>query len=197
MAEKRRNHFHFHPLKETKTMTLAISHEDAIAESFLGVQNLLHSTCHDFRRKYGGNHEDLFSHAQEIFMVAHEDFDPSKGMKFSTYVRQCIWWRLMDGLAKEQHRVKQIPREDFGQTEYKLSITRQRPFDLDDFCEISGMGKDAKTIVKLAATRTEVPGEIRKGKAALKEILTDELKWGRLRIRKAFQEITAALKAAQ
>ena len=176
----------------TTTMTTT---EAKVAAAFNGVKKLLHSTCHEFRRKYGGNHEDLFSHAQEIFLVANDEFDPAKGMKFSTYVRQCVWWRLMDGLRHDQHRLNQLPRQEFDGNAIKEED--QRSFDLDDFCEITGLGEDAKTIVKLTATRKEVPGEIRNGKAALKEILTSELGWGRLRIRHAFQEITAALREAQ
>ena len=175
-------------------MTTTVSTKK-VAEAFNGVKKLLHATCHDFRRKYGGNHEDLFSQSQEIFLAAHDQFDPNKGMKFSTYIRQAVWWRLLDQLRHDQHRLNQLPRQEFdGDT---IKAEEEKNFDLDDFCIITGLSEAAKTIVHLTTSRSEVPGEVHRGKAALKKILADELGWIPYRIRKAFREVTKALKEAQ
>jgi RNA polymerase sigma factor (sigma-70 family) len=175
-------------------MTMTIR-QDALTETFEDVKKLIHQACHSFQKKYGGNYEDLFSQAQEVFLEAYDRFDSTKGMTFSTYIRQVIWWRLQDEQRHQAQRNTKLPRDSSDVTDCQ-KVVSSPVFDLGDFCEITGMSPDAMKVVRLVVTRKEVPGMIRSGKKALRNILTKEFKWSEGRIKVSFKEITTALKEA-
>jgi len=166
---------------------------DALAETYADVQLLIHKTCHDFQKQYGGDYQDLFSYAQEIFIAAYDRYTEGKGMKFTTWVRQLIWWKLKDEVRVRQQHLVLLPREDVGVLE-AATAPIQVEFDLEDFCAVRELSKGARLIVKLVATRRDVPDSCRDGKAALKEILATEYKWTPEETKACFAEIITILK---
>ena len=165
--------------------------QEAITETFEDTKNLIHKTCHDFISANGGNYEDAFSLAQQIFFEVYERYDEHKGTLFSTYLRQVIWWRLMDSYRSAKYRSTNLPRVPVELETIKVDTTHE--FDLQDFCDRVGLGKDARTVCDLVAKRPEVPGRTRAGKKALKKILTKEFGWSIHRCDRTFRQISQSL----
>ena len=160
-------------------------------KKFHEVELLIHRTCQDFRKQFGGNYEDLFSQAQEIFLVACQDYDETKGAKFSTYCRNMIWFRLQDSNRVIQNRLKQIPRVDATEMDSTETLTAS-DFDLMEFIDESNLSSKAKTVIRIALHNKKVPSSVRDGQAAIRKILVGK-GWKSAEVSIVFDEIKIAL----
>mgnify|MGYP003624781323 CR=1 FL=1 len=158
---------------------------------FHEVKRLIHQTCHTFRKQFGGDYSDLFSLAQEVFLIACRDFDETKGAKFSTYVRNMIWFRLQDRNRKIQNRLEILPKSDSGELD-NVEVLIVDDFDLLEFLAKSNLSDEAKTVVRIAIQNKNVPASMRDGQAAIRKILMGK-GWKSPECSIVFQEIKEAL----
>lgn len=70
-----------------------------VSDTYHDVENLIYSTVHSFRRKYGhfnsANLHDMLSEAKIAYMNAYNSYDRKKG-EFPARVRFVVWHHLMD-----------------------------------------------------------------------------------------------------
>ena len=66
---------------------------EAVTVTYLDVKNLIYDTCHKFKRRYGGNIEELIDCANYFFVLAYHSHDAAKS-SFTTYLRFKIWHGL-------------------------------------------------------------------------------------------------------
>jgi len=161
-----------------------------ITERFAEVERLILKTCREFSHQYGKDFEDCFSEAQEHFLTACQKFDESKGAKFSTYVRNTIWFRLMDSRRKELKRNELLKREDSEALDCCTSI-QITDFDIDDFIKLMRLSEDASFVVKLCLANEYEPS-FRKGQQEIRAGLMKS-GWSSKRCSTAFQEISNAM----
>src|SRR5476651_2599406 len=65
-----------------------------IAETYDDVAELVYDTCWKFKRRYGGDFDDLLSQANLAFMESYGSYQTK--YRFSTWVRTIVWNRLLD-----------------------------------------------------------------------------------------------------
>ena len=99
----------------------------------------------------------------------------------------------MDSYRSAKYRSTNLPRVPVELETIKVDTTHE--FDLQDFCDRVGLGKDARTVCDLVAKRPEVPGRTRAGKKALKKILTKEFGWSSHRCDSTFRQISQSLES--
>ena len=170
----------------------------AMTTTYEDTRLLLYDICHKFRRRYGGNFDDLMSEANLHFMAAYETYDPTKGSKFTTWARFRIWICMLETVRSKMRRAKNPNRP---QQEYRdlNTLAAQAKFDIESF--VSDLSEDASRVVGLVMDSPQdilysirslgghSPSNIKK---ALLEYLKD-LGWSVSRIKESFLEIKQAL----
>jgi len=176
----------------------------AQAETYNDVVKLIWHTVHRFAERYGGDREELFSRANEVFMETYEDFDASRS-SYSTYLRRMIWWKLLEIRRTAARRHRLLPTVNFSAVEGERDGMGNFP---DHSCSsfrraefLAELGEDAAAVVKLAL---EVPGELmglvhsqRSQSASLRKMLVNHFRglgWTIKRVAESFREIKETLK---
>ena len=81
---------------------------DPRSETFYDVKNLLHKIVHKFRRRYGGDYQELFSQASLYYVKAYNTFDPSRG-SFTKRIGYNVWMDLLSEKRRQAIAVKNRP----------------------------------------------------------------------------------------
>jgi len=82
------------------------------------IENLLACLISKFMETHYGDEEDLRSACHEGFVIACKTYTPDKS-KFSTWVYNNMWWKMLDHSKKEVTRIKQQEIIDFEQVPQK------------------------------------------------------------------------------
>jgi hypothetical protein len=179
---------------------MAAVRREAVAVTFEDVERLIYQAVHDFRRRYGGDVEDLKSQAYLLFMKAYERYDRRKG-SFSTWCYEVVYLGLLQDLRRQLHRRSRVRvvNADVDRLARKRPA-RQASFDLRDF--LDGLSDDARLVVKtVTGTSREYRSYLQmRGdelstffmRNALRDLLKDH-GWDGARIRTAFTEVADAL----
>lgn len=164
-----------------------------VEETYAECEAILYYTVRKFKRKYGGNFEDLLSEAHSLYMDACTSYNPER-CAFKTWVRNKIWYGLSEGLRKAAMRANRLPRQAIDLTAH---TARQAPsFDRDGYLE--WLGKDARVVAMLAFNppfSVRLEAESRGGEekpAALRYAIQKHLReegWEWERVQKSFTEI--------
>lgn len=76
---------------------------NAITETYLDVEKLIHATVWRFYRQHGGDVEELLSIAHERFAESYHGYDGDKG-QFTTWLTTSIWWGLKQSQRQDAHK---------------------------------------------------------------------------------------------
>lgn len=161
------------------------------------VEKLIYHSVHQFKKRYGGDFDDLLGVAHLSFLRVCETHDESKGASFSTWLRRVLWNDMLEHQRRECKR-----REKCSSDDTELEVVDPRSvstrFDLAGFLEL--LSVDAQTIINLILDppktvlhdsckgkgRTEPPApQLRK---AVKEYLAGT-GWSAKRVSSGFSEI--------
>jgi len=185
--------------------------QDILAESFKEVQNMLHKIVLTHHKTYGGDLNDLFSEAQEIFLSAHMRHDELKG-SLNTWIYIIVSHGLQEygrQEARRLHGCKNISLENLisknshGQTDSIIPIpihieAKKKRKDLEVL--LSQIGDDCKNIIYLILfPPQDFEEEARKQKKPsqwknfIREYLHFNMKWTINRTKKAFDELKRAM----
>ena len=173
-------------------MTLA---QVAVEDTYSSVRKMVHSVIHKFRRKYGGEPDDLESIAGEAYTKAYRSFDHSRS-GFTTHVWWSVWYALMNDRRERLQEGSRMPRAD----DYDLSDVERKEMQHTFGEWLSELSQDARTVALLAihaplemrlAMREDVPG-VRKRHALVRFL--KGMGWDKMRIRDTFQEVRRALR---
>ena len=166
-------------------------------EAYEQVKNLIYDTVWKFKRRYGGDFEELLSDANYHFIEAWNDYDPDYGTKLSTFVRNAIWFNLIDQLRRKATRDRHIMVSSVTIENQGYTQTRNDPIgDLAD-----ELTEDAKTVLELvlnspaeisAAIWTK-GGQPRNFRSCIRTYL-QRLGWTAARVTESFDEIRQAIK---
>lgn len=159
-------------------------------QRYCSVEKLILKTCRDFSTQFGMNIEDAVSEAHEIFVVSCDKFDPNRGAKFSTYIRNTIWFRLMDQQRKIYKRNELLPR-DHSEVLNEIRSSEITKFDFDDFIAIMNLSNDAIIVIKLCLSN-RFDSSMRKGQQQIRKVLMDR-GWTSPRCTIIFKEINNAI----
>lgn len=165
---------------------------DAITETYANVEKLIHSTVHAFARTCKQPYwrwDEMMSEAHAAFMEAYGNYDPSRGAKFSSHLRNRIWWTLLDwrvAQAKEGTRpVESLNGNAEGMGAKPLPVLARLTAELGD---------DAATVARLACRLDFLPamrpGGIRRELAAMLR----GMGWGWARIIESFGELRNSIR---
>lgn len=145
------------------------------------VELLIYKTATQFRTKYGGDLDDLISVSNLCFLqVYQKPFDPTKGAKFSTWLRIKVWYAL---LSDRRNRAIRASREmttdweDIPENLYSCDAEENR-WDLSE---------DAEMLIKAALS-----GQI-KTSDSLMGIARDDRGWSWERITNGWKEVQEAI----
>jgi DNA-directed RNA polymerase specialized sigma24 family protein len=164
--------------------------KEALAETYSDSERLVHSTCYKFQKKYGGNYEDLFCYAQEIFIAAYDRFDEDAGACFITWCYKLIWYKLLDRTRNDKRRNSICPRVHNGIL-LRIAAKEYEVFNVADYADENNLSEDAKTMI-LLTTKNPIPESKGKGKKAIKQLLQSK-GWNNERIKSVFKEMTEVL----
>lgn len=180
-----------------------------IAQTYEDVHPLILKVCHTFRRRYGGDWDELVGEANEYFMRAYRRFNRHKG-RFSKRVAYCVWVCLLDKHRVRRSRETKLPRvrpfkrrDDGGwEREYDVITNAAQPIRFNLTQLLGEVSHDAAHAIKLAVDpppkvvrRVSQIDKLKRPKArrsALVEYLTD-LGWSMARVLESFKEIAEAL----
>jgi hypothetical protein len=164
------------------------------AEVWSELERMVHSLCHQFRRRYGGDHEELLSEALLHYWSGYVTFNPEKG-GLTKRIGYVIWHGLLD--TKREQAKEALLREPMPE-DITLTVV-----DLDEEPLTTGMSPDAAYLVGLALSppldvRAEVRdlAKKRSRNSALQDALAQwllGLGWTWKRIREAWDEVSFAL----
>jgi len=181
--------------------------QDILTESFKEIQNMLHKIVLSHYQTYGGDLDDLFSEAQEIFLLAHMRHDELKS-SLNTWIYFIVSHGLKDYCRRESRRLhgcKNVSLENLTSRNptsilpvpIKLEAKKKRK-DLEVL--LSQVGDDCKNIIYLIlfppqdfeeeASRQKKPSQ---WKNFIREYLHFNMKWTINRTKKAFNELKRAM----
>jgi len=145
------------------------------------VRKLIHYLCNKFQKRFGGEITDYESHANETFMNAFMNYDPSQG-SFSKRISFLIWNRLLD---LKRDTKTEIQFRDFD-SEYNIVYSeKEQSFDLEEFIE--KLTAESKHVVRLAL-------KVKDKRSVIKRLL-ETYEWDSETIVDSFQEIREVLYA--
>jgi len=174
------------------------------ADGYVLVRDLIFDQVHKFRRRYGGDFEELVGTANLAFVEGHHRFvggvRPSGKPYCTTYateIRRWVWYTMFDTMRAERYTQKRhvvtVPIDDLeiGQFSYE--------FDVRDWA--SGLGEDARYVVELLlyppedveAMIMDKGGEPRNFRSTVRAYLTS-VGWTAERVGSVFAEIKRALR---
>lgn len=170
--------------------------QDAFTQSYQEVELLIFDTVHSFRRRYGGDFQELLSEARVAFCESYITYDDD--YPFSTWVRFKCWTRLLED---RRRRARLYGRPGHPNCPLPLpNHLSHRDFDLCQF--LDDLPTDAGIVATMAL---EAPldvllclkGEFKIKNAhnirrALHEALVD-MGWTASRIADAFETVRDAL----
>jgi len=84
-------------------------------ETYEEVEMLVYSIVHKFKKKYGGDFEELLSEANYLFLLVYDSYCESIG-EFTTWLHFRIWKGLLDHLGKDIKLRKNIIYGDLDST---------------------------------------------------------------------------------
>jgi len=195
--------------KESKIMQTAIV--TPITETYLDVEKLIYHVCNLFRRKHGGELEEMIGEANLVYMKVYKDWEWGKGMSFTSYLCTCIYRKLLTLNETVKRKSKVWSRtlstmhiyeftaeirsvDDLGVMEDK----KPTPFFIEEF--LQELSEDAQTILQFVLEEHEEikiraeakGGQYRNWRSTIKEYLK-EVDWTARRISESFEEIRRAL----
>ena len=89
------------------------------AEKHYGeVKDLFSFLINKFMQTHGGDKEDLLSICHLAYVMACQTYDPNK-TKFSTWVYNYLWWKMLDYNRKEERRIKYFEEDALEHVEQK------------------------------------------------------------------------------
>jgi len=176
-----------------ETTTVAI--ERQVTETYLDVENMIHTVVHTFLRKkkiVRAEYDEWHGEACVAFSVAYESFDYRLKNRFTTWLWCNIWHTLSAKLRRE------APHWTTPNLSYEASnklIDRRRLIAEPSF-DIQALSEDAKVVVRIVFDvfghmdgKKEGPREIR---MALRNLLCG-MGWSAQRVIESFDEIRTAL----
>jgi len=184
-----------------------------IVDTYLDVERLIYYVCNKFKKRYGGDIEEMIGEANIIYMKVYKIWKPTGGMSFTSLLCTCvyrkltdihrmsirkskIWGTSLDGLPfygkktsrTEYENIRSI--NDMGVMEDK-SLS---PFDIEEFTN------DAKTIIQLILdepeeikTKVEQKGNQYRNWRSVVRTYLKEIDWTARRISESFEEIRSSL----
>lgn len=140
-----------------------------------------------FRRRWGGDLDDLLSHAQELFVNACLSWDPTRG-PLDKRLWHCIWWGLFETIRQEASRNHRLHRVPLDQTSLE-EVPCQEQTNLWD--QLRETGTDPFIVAQLAvAVKDRLIESKRKN---VFETLAD-LDWSQERTNQAVNLVKEALR---
>jgi len=180
--------------------------QDILAESFKEIQYMLWQIVLTHHMKYGGNLDDLYSEAQEIFLFAHMRHDEMKG-NLNTWIHFIVSHQLQQYCRDENKRLhgcKNISLNNLISNNNKSTslptnlIAKKKRNDLDVL--LSQVGDDCKNIIYLILfppkdfeEESQIQRKPRQWKDFIREYLHFNMKWSINRIKMAFNELKQAM----
>jgi len=185
--------------------------QDILTESFKEIQNMLHKIVLSHYQTYGGDLDDLFSEAQETFLLAHMRHDELKS-SLNTWIYFIVSHRLQEYCRRETRRLhgcKNVSLENLMVKNYHEHTAfivpvplqmeaKEKRKDLEML--LSQVGDDCKNIIYLIlfppqdfeeeASRQKKPSQ---WKNFIREYLRFNMKWTINRTKKAFNELKRAM----
>ena len=87
------------------------------------VRDMIHKITWNFYITYGGEYDDWLGLAHEGFMKACQTYDPSRGMKFSSWCYYCLWTTLKDAqMKKARESLIFVPEEEAPEGSYRQPV---------------------------------------------------------------------------
>ena len=164
--------------------------QDILEESFKEIQGMIHKIVLTHHQTYGGDLDDLFSEAQEIFLMAHMRHDELKS-GLTTWIHIIVSHGLQEYCRQETRRLHGC--KNVSPVPIKLEAKKKRK-DLEVL--LSQVGNDCKNIIYLIlfppkdfeeeAQRQKKPSQ---WKNFIREYLRFNMKWTINRTKKAFDEL--------
>lgn len=168
---------------------------DILAETYEDVKQLIFRTVWDFYEIHGGCVDDLISQANLIFIFSFDDYDSSKGTKFTTWLVFKIKRGLIDYLRKKgTHEVHLLVDDKYPET----YLIADESFSAMEFFD--ELGQDASVVMRLFL---EIPRDVMvsifnryvcayHARAAVRNRLQNRLRqmgWTMCRIKEAFKQL--------
>lgn len=175
-----------------------------IDEGYALVRNLIFDQVHRFRRRYGGDVDELVGEANLAFVRGHEQFvggvmkngQPIR-TEYHRHIRYWVWYELFDAMRARLSRhalVAIVPVADYG--DYNLAAPAG--FDAMEFAD--ELSEDARYVAQLVLDPPVAVSRVAVAKGAqprnFRSTIRDHLKdrgWANARINAAFGEIKETL----
>lgn len=163
----------------------------AMATAYEDVKRLITQIANAFRQRHGGDWEEMLAESNLLFVEACKCHDPEKS-KLSTWVRNRVWYGLLDRHKREANLRRNLEREPERRGFAGLDIGRL----------LREVSQDARVVLDLVVTPPpllEIYCEDRdfyKRAWAFRKVLTERLGrlgWCALRIAETFNEIREVL----
>lgn len=163
-----------------------------VQELYRSVDALLWERSIAYVKRYRiGNVDDAKSDANESFMIAVRNWDPSKGMKFSSWVRRVVQNRFLDHARRFAIKYTRQPVVDTTELEIEDERTGN-PWYMKD------LSHDAMDLHELCTAREYRPFQTKMKRALspiafLHSFLRENWNWSPQRIAEATEEMREAL----
>lgn len=152
------------------------------AASYPEVEGLAKWLVGKFRRRYGGDYDELISACHLAYCRAVHRFDPGKGVKFATYFSRAAVLNMKNVIRTELRK----RRCRLSPTKFLCGIPDYRSqFDLNGLLE--NLSEDAATVLRLTLDL-----EGRGGRKGLRKALQG-MGWAAARCREAIREVWEVL----
>jgi hypothetical protein len=168
------------------------------------VRNLVFHQVHKFRRRYGGEFDELVCEANLAFVKGHAQFTTGKTATgktitdpYATEIRRWVWYEMFDAMRTRLRRKAIAPMVAIK--EGQEFPDRLPEWDVSSWA--AELGPDARLAVELVLnppapienTAEAKGGEPRNYRSTVRAHLAADLGWSTKRINAAFEEIRRAL----
>lgn len=122
--------------------------KEAFDETCDDILPMLRSIASKFQKRFSGDFDDYFSEVQEIFIDLYlsDEYDPKRGMTFSSWLYYKVWYKLID-----KHKVAWRRKRE----ELTDDLAERRPFPMMEWLE--SLPADAAILVRLVLDYPKCP----------------------------------------
>lgn len=169
-------------------------------QGYAEVKGLIFDQVHKFRRRFGGDLDDLIGEAHVAFVQGHAAYYGGRANSphYDTEIRRWVWYELFDAMRTRVDRKRRVKFTSTTDNEDSF-VAVQGTFDTDAF--MRRFGDDAQVVVRTALqpppeVATVVAGKggtPRNFRSTLRTYLKEEVGWPTDRINEAFAEVMEAL----
>lgn len=163
---------------------------NAMEQTYLDVEKLIKKVVWDFKKRYGGDFQELLGDAELTFVMAYKNWKKD-GEKFTTYLCKSIKNNLLKKYQEQRNSIEAHPLMDIeaAAKDYHKGMCDFLDSFTGDTLYIAQTVTDPDKFTAIYKAYKHISSYQLKDRYCIIQHLNKDLKWSQTRIKSAFNEI--------